>query len=265
MGKMLRLGIDYQGIMGAAIGDYAGSTFEFSHFQKPKRKEDAKLFASGSHFTDDTVLTSAVAFFLETKGSLTIDQCLRQFALAYPNAGYGGRFTKWVEDESMKSYGSFGNGAAMRISPAAYFSSSEEEAIFLSNEITMSTHSHPLALKGAEVITTLIYRSLHGANKEELHTYASHYYDFESLDYREMCAFMGFGGASCETTVPQALWVFFHSGSFEDALRLALTIGWDSDTLCAIGSSLTEAFYKEIPEELLTPVKESLPKGYPCR
>lgn len=259
MDTLLKLGVDYKGIFGAAIGDYSGSTLEFNHGSKPRNKADAVFDRPGSTFTDDTVLTAAVAFYLENRDTISIEASLRHFGLSYPDAGYGNSFREWLSSPMMGAYGSYGNGSAMRVSPVAYFAKDENEAISISDRVTSCTHSHPSGMKGAKVVTVMIYRSLHGASKKELHDYAASNYDFESLDYKTMCDFMGFGEATCEITVLQALWVFFHSDSFEDALRLGLTIGWDADTLCAIASSIAEAYYKEIPEFILNKVKSVLP------
>ena len=260
MDKMLRLGKDYKGILGAAIGDICGSTIEEFPNEKPSTKEEAILFKEGSTFTDDTVMTAAVADCLRLNGKGDIAVSLKKWGRKYPNAGYGGRFIKWLFSPAMEPSDSYGNGAAMRISPIAYYSDDEEEAIELSMIATCVTHGHPEGIKGAMAVTQIIYRALHGESKEELRQYALTQYDFESLDYETMKAFKGIGPVTCQVTVPQALWCFFHSDSFEDCLRTALTIGWDCDTLAAIACSMAEAYYKEIPESLVKEAQARLPK-----
>ena len=260
MQKLLKLGKDYKGIIGAAIGDISGSTIEFRPSKKPGTKEEAVLFPEGSTFTDDTVMTAAVADCLRLNGKEDIAVTLRKWGHRYPNAGYGGHFIRWIFDQRMGPYNSYGNGAAMRISPVAYYAESEEEAIELSMIATSVTHGHPEGIKGAMIVTQIIYRALHGATKEELKEYASAQYDFESLDYEQMKSFMGHGQEICQVTVPQALWCFFHSDSFEDCLRLALTIGWDADTLADIACAMAEAYYKEIPEDIVRKTQARLPK-----
>ena len=245
---MAKLGKDYKGILGAAIGDISGSFIEFRSALKPKTKEEAKLFPEGCEFTDDTVMTAAVADCLANDPERDFASYLRKWGREYPYAGYGSRFISWIFTRKAGPYNSCGNGAAMRISPAAYFAKSEAEAVELAQKATEVTHNHPEGMKGAALITRLIYRALHGGSKEELREYASSQYSFESLDYDEMRAFMGHGEETCQVTVPQALWCFFHSDSFEDCLRTALTIGWDSDTLADIACALAEAYYKEIPD-----------------
>ncbi len=249
--KMLKLGVDYKGIRGALIGDVSGSTVEFNGYAKPKTKAKAELFPEESTFTDDTVLTAAVADNLADLSVRPISDSLRAWAKMFPHAGYGSRFTDWIYDEEMGPYNSFGNGSAMRVSAVGYFAKTEEEVIELSHYVTECTHNHPEGIKGAEVVAMIIFKAMHGATKEELHEYAEQQYDFESLDYEEMKSFMGHGDEICQITVPQALWAFFHSDSFEDCLRTCLTIGWDCDTLAAIACSMAEAYYKEIPVEIV--------------
>lgn len=258
---MAKLGKDYKGILGAAIGDISGSVIEFRSTLKPKTKEEAVLFMEGAEFTDDTVMTAAVAECLELDPDRDFAYCLRRWGRLYPYAGYGGNFSKWLLDKGMGPYNSCGNGSAMRVSPAAYFAKSEEEAIEFAKEATLITHDHPEGLKGAITLTRLIYRALHGANKEELHSFASSVYNFEALDYEAMKAYDGHGEEICQVTMPQALWSFFHSSSFEDCLRTALTIGYDADTLAAIACSLAEAYYKEIPDLIVYEAQIRLPRA----
>ena len=245
---MARLGKDYKGILGATVGDVSGSVIEFRPYMKPKKKEDAVLFGDQSEFTDDTVMTAAIADCLANDPKRDFAKYLRKWGREYPNAGYGGSFIHWLFDTTLGPYNSCGNGSAMRISAAAYFAENESQAVGIAREATLITHNHPEGVKGAVVMTRLIFKALHGTSKEELHEYASSEYDFESLDYEAMKAFQGHGQAICQVTVPQALWCFFHSDSFEDCLRTALTIGWDCDTLADIACALAEAYYKEIPD-----------------
>ena len=260
MEKMLRLGKDYKGILGAAIGDVSGSYIEFRPKEKPKTLKDAVLFHEGCEFTDDTVMTAAVADCLRLNGKEDITVTLRKWGSQYPNAGYGGRFIHWLFDPSMGPYNSYGNGSAMRVSPVAYYAETEEEAVELSMIATSCTHGHHEGIKGAMVVTQIIYRALHGATKEELREYALTQYDFDSLEYEQMKSYMGHGEEICQVTVPQALWCFFHSNSFEDCLRTALTIGWDCDTLADIACAMAEAYYKEIPEWIVLETQKRLPK-----
>lgn len=256
---MARLGKDYKGILGAAIGDISGSVIEFHGSIKPRTKEEAILFYDRSEFTDDTVMTAAIADCLAHDPKRDFASYLRVWGQKYPDAGYGGSFIRWLFEPGFGPYHSYGNGSAMRISAPAYFAASEEEAALLAKEATEITHDHPEGMKGAETLTRLIYRALYGVSKEELHAYAVTCYDFESLDYEDMKAHRGHGEEICQVTVPQALWCFFHSESFEDCLRTALTIGWDADTLADIACALAEAYYKEIPDYIVREAQARLP------
>ena len=258
--KMLRLGKDYKGILGAAIGDISGSYIEFRPSEKPKTKEEAVLFHNGCTFTDDTVMTAALADCLRNNGKYDASQSLRYWGHKYPNAGYGGSFIRWIFDNRMGAYNSFGNGSAMRTSAIAYYAESEGEAVELAMIGAIPSHNHPEGVKGAMVVTQIIYRALHGVTKEELREYALTQYDFESLDYEQMKAYSGHGQEICQVTVPQALWAFFHSDSFEDCLRICLTIGWDADTLADIACAMAEAYYKEIPDWIVEEAQKRLPK-----
>lgn len=248
--KMIRLG-EYKGIIGAVIGDIWGSYYEFQN--GPKTPKEEVCLHPSSTFTDDTVLTAAVADYLfRRKYGEVVDpsKVVQQWARRFPHAGYGGMFYyRWLYENEPKPYGSFGNGAAMRISSVAYFASSLEECRFLSKQVTEITHNHPEGIKGAEVISSIIYMALHGAAKEEIEAYGRQNYNLD-LDYDEMMASLGHGQEICQVTVPQAIWCFLHSESFEDCLRLAISIRWDADTLAAIACGIAEAYYKEIPEDI---------------
>ena len=257
---MAKLGKDYKGILGAAIGDISGSVIEFRPFLKPKMKETAILFCEGSEFTDDTVMTAAIADCMANDKNRDFASSMRKWGREYPNAGYGGHFIQWLFNRNLGPYNSCGNGSAMRISAVAYFAKTEDEAVGFAREATAITHDHPEGIKGAVTMTRLIYKALHGASKEELHKIAISQYDFESLDYETMKAYQGHGQEICQVTVPQALWCFFHSNSFEDCLRIALTIGWDCDTLADIACALAEAYYKEIPESIVFEAQARLTK-----
>lgn len=250
---------DYPGTIGAAIGDVWGSYYEFQH--GPKTPKDEVRLYNSSTYTDDTVLTAAVADYLYQRHegkAANPTEVVQKWARAFPDAGYGGRFCyHWLFEENPKPYNSFGNGSAMRISPVPYFARSLEECKALSKEVTEITHNHPEGIKGAEVIAVSIYMALHGSSKADIEAYARRYYDLD-LDYEWMMSYLGHGEEICQVTVPQALWCFLHSDSFEDCLRLAISIRWDADTLAAIACSIAEAYYKEMPEDIYNATVERL-------
>lgn len=246
----------YKGTYGAAIGDIYGSYYEFQYGPKTPKHEIS--IHDTSTFTDDTVLTAAVADYLAHKDK-PCAYYLQKWARKYIGAGYGGRFASWIYQEDPKPYHSFGNGSAMRVSSVPYYASSLEECERLAIEVTECTHNHPEGIKGAVATATSIYKALHGASRKELYDHALMYYDLD-LDYEAMMANLSHGQEICQVTVPQALWCFFHSDSFDDCLRLCLSIRWDADTLAAIALPIAEAYYKEIPEEYLLEAKNRLPE-----
>ena len=258
--KMISI-YDYQGTFGATIGDIYGSYYEFQYGPKTP-KHEIRIHRS-SQFTDDTVLTAAVADYLKRKAAgepVSAAKVVQSWAQAYPHAGYGSFFShNWLFGNNLAPYNSFGNGSAMRVSPVAYYAKDIEECKKLSREVTEITHNHPEGIKGAEVIAVSIFMALHGASRKEIEDYASQYYGLD-LDYDDMIAELSHGEEICQVTVPQALWCFLHSDSFDDCLRLCLSIRWDADTLAAIACPIAEAYYKEIPEEYLIEARNRLPK-----
>jgi ADP-ribosyl-[dinitrogen reductase] hydrolase len=173
---------------------------------------------------------------------------MREIGRKYPDCGFGGMFRKWVFGDNPKPYNSFGNGAAMRISPCGFIAGTEEEAILLSRKVTEVTHNHPEGLKGAQAVSVAIFMARNGAAKNEIEErMEKDYYDLDfTLDgIREDYEF----NETCQGTVPQAIVAFLESASFEDAVRNAVSIGGDSDTLAAITGSIAEAFYG-VPSDL---------------
>ena len=249
---------DYKGTFGAAIGDLYGSHYEFEH--GPKTPKEGIRLHDDSTFTDDTVLTAAIADYIAHRGEgASIVDYLQKWARKYPHAGYGGRFAAWIYSSDPKPYNSCGNGSAMRISAAAYAEKDPMELSHLVDDVTLVTHNHPEGIKGAYVIATCIRMAYDGASRKQIQEFAEQYYDL-NLDYDQMVSYLGHGQEICQITVPQALWCFLHSDSFDDCLRLCLHIRWDADTLAAIACPIAEAYYKEIPEEYLLAAKARLPK-----
>lgn len=247
-------------MLGAIIGDIAGSRFE----RRPYKKKDFELFTKDCRVTDDSITTIAVAkAMMETEkaiGSrekngeyyrllekLTV-QYLQEYGRKYPDSGFGGMFYQWIFSSHPKPYNSFGNGAAMRISPAGFAANTEKEALRLSDVITGVTHNHEEGLKGAKATAVAIYMARNGAVKEEIRAKISREYyplDFTLDEIRGTYKFY----VTCQETVPQAIVSFLESDSFEDAIRNAISLGGDSDTLGAITGSIAEAFYG-VPGEL---------------
>lgn len=249
-------------MLGAIIGDIVGSRFEWNNH----RSKDFELLTYKCFFTDDSVMSLAVAkAILESNIDYSnlsdkAVEWMREIGKHYPNCGYGGGFYNWMFSPNPKPYNSYGNGAAMRISAAGLAANSLEEAILLSKKVTEVTHNHPEGIKGAEATAVAIYLAKTGKNILEIRDYINkHYYrmNFKLDDIRNTYKF----NETCQETVPQAIEAFLESTSFEDAIRNAISIGGDSDTLAAITGGIAEAFYgipTDIRKHALTYLDERL-------
>jgi ADP-ribosylglycohydrolase len=237
-------------MLGAIIGDIAGSRFEFNNI----RSKNFDLFADACFITDDSIMTIAVAKAIlacngnwEQLGRNAV-KYMKELGCKYPDCGFGGMFRKWVFSDEPAPYNSYGNGAAMRVSPCGFIAKAEDEAILLSRKVTEVTHNHPEGLKGAEAVSVAIFLARNGCTKNEIkNRMEKDYYtlNFTLDSIRENYQF----NESCQETVPQAIMAFLESISFEDAIRNAVSIGGDSDTLAAITGSVAEAYYG-VPFEL---------------
>ena len=240
-------------MLGAIVGDIVGSIYEFNNI----KHKNFLLFTANNFFTDDSVMTFAIYSALKKcKGNykslskLAIKQ-MKQFGKLYPNSSkisYGTSFANWLNSKNPQPYNSFGNGSAMRVSPVAYFAKTEEEVKSLSKIVTEVTHNHPEGVKGAEATAMAIFLALQKNNKEEIKRYIETTYYSLNFNYSDLIENYTFN-ETCQNTVPQAIYCFLISNSFEDAVRTAISIGGDSDTLCAITASIAEAFYG-VPENI---------------
>ena len=235
---------------GAIIGDIAGSRFEWNNI-KTKQFE---LFTPQCRFTDDTVMSLAICQALlqwdgdySRLGAQAVD-CMQKTGRQYSNCGYGGNFQRWIFSSDPRPYNSWGNGSAMRVSGCGYAAGSLEEVIQLSRSVTEVTHNHPEGIKGAEATAVAVFLARTGKSPEEIRSYVTeHYYpiDFTLDSIRDQYRF----DVSCQGSVPQAFEAFFESSGFEDAIRNAISIGGDSDTIAAIAGSVAGACYG-VPDEL---------------
>ncbi len=236
-------------MIGAIIGDIVGSRFEWNNH----RSKDFELFTPKCFATDDSIMTLAIAEALMRAKSDFSDlsaqavRCMQEVGRPYPDCGYGGRFSEWMYSDDPQPYHSFGNGAAMRVSACGLAAKSVEEAKALSRAVTIVSHDHPEGLKGAEATAVAIYMGKSGAPMADIRACMEGYYalDFTLDAIRETYRF----NETCQQTVPQALEAFFESVDFEDAIRNAISIGGDSDTLAAITGGVAEAYYG-VPEAL---------------
>lgn len=231
-------------MMGAIIGDIAGSRFEWHNI---KTKKFMVIDPRMCFFTDDTVATLAVADALLKSGkdlnklSFEVVNSLQRLGRKLPDAGWGSMFYEWLFSDDPQPYNSFGNGAAMRVSPVAWAADSLDECIAMSKVVTEVSHNHPEGIKGAEAIAVATYMAIHGSTKAEIKSKMQEYYnlDFTLDEIRPTYSF----DESCQGTVPQAIVAFLESDGFEDALRNAISIGGDSDTLAACTGAIAEPFY----------------------
>lgn len=250
-------------LYGAIIGDIVGSKYEFNNI---KTKEFA-FFDEDMFFTDDTVMSVAIteALFNTYKNNYKnlreeVIKQMQKYGKMYPNAGYGGMFRKWLKSEKPEPYNSCGNGSAMRVSSVAYFATSIDEVKMLAKIVSEVTHNHKEGIKGAEATAVAIYMALNKVSKEEIKAYiVNNYYDL-NYDYEKLKKEYTCDGL-CQTTVPEALYCFFISNSFEDTIRTGVSIGGDSDTLCAIAGAVAEAYYgvdENMKEKSLTYLDDCL-------
>jgi type I restriction enzyme M protein len=251
-------------MLGAIIGDIVGSRFEWNNY----RAKDFEFLTYKCSPTDDSIMSLAVAQAILVSKPDYSDlsekavECMQAVGRNYPNCGYGGEFQRWMFSDKPQPYNSYGNGAAMRVSAAGFAASSIEEVKQLSKAVTEVTHNHPEGLKGAEATAVAIYLASSGKNLLEIRDYVTkNYYPLNfTLDgIRDSYEF----NESCQDTVPQALEAFFESKNFEDAIRNAISIGGDSDTLAAITGGIAEAYYgipTEIRKHALTFLDERLLK-----
>lgn len=231
-------------MLGAIIGDIVGSRFEWNNH----RDKDFEFLTYKCFPTDDSIMSLAIAqAVLVSKPnhsdlSKNAIECMQSVGRNYPDCGYGGSFYNWMFSDNPKPYNSYGNGAAMRVGPVGFAATSLEEAKELSKLVTEVTHNHPEGIKGAEATAVAIYLAKSGSSILEIRDYINdNYYpmNFTLDDIRDTYKF----NETCQDTVPQALQAFFESTDFEDAIRNAISIGGDSDTLAAICGGVAEAYY----------------------
>lgn len=231
-------------MLGALAGDIIGSRFEWRNL----KSKDFDLFTAESRFTDDTVHTLALAQSLLT--GLPYQQLLREYFYLYPDAGYGGRFRAWASSDHDGPYQSFGNGAAMRVSPVAWYYQDLQTVLEAAEQSAAVTHDHPEGVRGAQTVAAAIFLARKGADKACIRQYVSGTFGYDLTrtlaqirpDYRF--------DVSCQGTVPPALTAFLEASDFEDAIRNAVSLGGDSDTLACITGSVAEAFYGGVPEPI---------------
>jgi type I restriction enzyme M protein len=231
-------------MLGAIVGDVVGSRFEFDNI----KTKDFELFPEGCFVTDDSIMTLAIGkAIMDCRGDYQdlgrkATSFMQEIGRPYLNCGYGGNFYHWMYTDDPAPYNSYGNGSAMRVSGCGLVAESLDEAKLLSTKVTEISHNHPEGMKGAEATAVAIFLAKDGKDKHAIKAYINENYypmDFRLDEIRESYRF----NETCQDTVPQAIMAFLESTDFEDAIRNAISLGGDSDTLAAIAGSIAEAYY----------------------
>jgi len=256
-------------MIGAVAGDIIGSIYE----RNPIKTEDFPLFQAASRFTDDSVMSLAVAQAI--LGDRNYGREMKILGQAYPNAGYGGNFRKWIFESEIVPYNSWGNGSAMRVSPVGFAFDTAADVLREASASAAVSHDHPEGIKGAQAVALAILMARQGAPKDEIRTNltASFFYDLDRTieEIRPDYQF----DVSCMGSVPEAIIAFLDSSDYESTVRKAVSLGGDTDTQACIAGTIAEAYYKSIPPMIIAEVKRILPgvlwkilekfeKEYPC-
>ena len=249
-------------MIGAILGDMIGSPYEFD--RSPKTKE-FPLFSKYSQFTDDSVMTVAVADALLSAMGKTDDEIkaalvesMQKWGQKYPDAGYGGMFYRWLRSKQPEPYGSYGNGSAMRVSAAGWLYDTMEETRHIARLTAEVTHNHPEGTKGAEATASAIFMARKGSNKEDIRAYIIQEFGYDLSRTCDQIRPTYHHVESCQQTVPEAITAFLEGTNFEDVIRTAVSLGGDCDTLTCIACGIAEAFY-DVPKEMLLECKKRLP------
>lgn len=246
---------------GAILGDIIGSPYEFDMGGKTK---DFPLFYAGSSFTDDSVLSIAVAeAFMDAPDDedairARLVECMQKWGRRYPDAGYGVRFCRWLNCQDPAPYNSFGNGSAMRVSAAAWLFNDMATVRRMARLSAEVTHNHPEGIKGAEATAAAIFMGRKGYSKEDIRSYIEREFDYDLSRSCDEIRPEYHHVESCQKTVPEAVTAFLEGDSFEDVIRTAVSLGGDCDTLTCIAGSIAEGFYG-VPEDLKLECEQRLP------
>lgn len=236
-------------MLGAIAGDIIGSVYEGKKaWQRTKSADFQPLFAPKARFTDDTVLTTAVADSILRGRDLA--ELLKEYARAYPGAGYGGDFQDWAESESLEPYGSWGNGAAMGVSPVGFAYDLLDEAILRARWTAEVTHNHPEGVRGAQAVAAATCLARSGGSKEEIRDIVERKFRYDLAGRLDEIRPGYRFDVSCRATVPAALLAFLESADYESAVRLAVSLGGDCDTLACIAGGVAQAYFGGVPAEI---------------
>ena len=245
-------------MLGAVIGDIAGSRFEFDNY----RHTDFDIFSPNSDFTDDTICTVAIADWVLQGCNNNLASILQGWCRAYPcpKSAYGGRFSQWIEWKDPEPYNSWGNGSAMRVSAVGWAFATLEETLHFAEQSAAVTHNHPEGIKGAQAVAAAIFWARTGMGKPQLKENITRQFGYDLSQSCDQIRPHYHFNESCQETVPQAVTAFLESDDFEHAIRLAVSLGGDSDTLAAITGSIAEA-YHGIPASMREHALAILPRS----
>ena len=247
-------------LLGAIAGDTIGSIYEFD----PVKNYDFTLLDEQMEYTDDSILTLAVAEWLmddPTHSPIILQERLRYWGNKYrnPKGSYGNRFYKWLLDSNPQPYQSWGNGSAMRVSAVGFACETLDEVLNVAKLSAEITHNHPEGIKGAQAVAAAIFMAQNGKTKEEIRQYISNTFHYDlNFTCKDIHEDYGFED-SYQKTVPQSIVAFLDSKNFEDAIRLTISLGGDADTMGAITGSIALAYYHEMPKEIRDFVMAKLP------
>lgn len=239
-------------MIGAIAGDIIGSVYEWDNI----KTKAFTLFSTKCFFTDDSILTIALADSILT-GANYVDN-LKKFYRWYPNGGYGGSFHRWAQCEGAEPYNSWGNGAAMRISPVGYAYNDLDTVLQKAADFTEITHNHPEGIKGGQATAAAIFLARTGKSKAEIKDFAETEFQYDLSKHVDNIRPSYKFDVSSQGTVPQAVRAFIDSTDFEDAIRTAVSLGGDTDTLACITGGIAQAFYGAVPEPIVSKVYDIL-------
>jgi len=239
--------------MGALAGDIIGSIYEFKNI----KTKEFPLFTGYSIYTDDSIMTLAVSNKLLKNSTYVYET--QYFGGPYANTSYDINFRNWLFSDNPKPYNSYGNGTAMRVSPMAFAFDSIEDVLEEAKRSAEITHNHPEGIKGAQAVASAIFLARIGSTKDEIRKYIVDNFNYDlNRNTKEIKPIYLFD-ETCQGSVPEAIICFLESNEFEDAIRLAVSIGGDSDTIACITGSIAEAFYKGVPNNIKKEVLKCLP------
>jgi ADP-ribosylglycohydrolase len=239
-------------MLGAIAGDIIGSPYE----RHQAYDMDFPLFRKRSHFTDDSVLTTAVAHAILNDGDYA--SSMKMFGRRYPRAGYGGAFKHWIWEDEVIPYNSWGNGSAMRVSPVGFAFDSPETVLEEAKTSAECSHNHPEGIKGAQAVALAVFLAKKGCAKEDIRKEISGRFNYDlSRTLEEIRPTYHFH-VSCQQTAPEAIIAFLESENYEEAVRQSIFLGGDSDTLACIAGGIAQAYYKELPSQIVENVRRML-------